>query len=59
MSDESTNKAIEHHEPSAESLQAMPEITPDRFRRRTGRGHHRHRSVGEIVTIDAPDHLAR
>ncbi len=53
MNEESTNKAIEDDEPSAESLQAMPEIASDRYRRRPGRGHHRQRRVGEIVAIDA------
>jgi hypothetical protein len=31
----------------------MPEIDDQRFRRRSGRGHHAARSAGEIVTIDA------
>ena len=41
------------NEPSAESLDEMPEIDDQRFRRRAGRGHHASRSVGEIVAIDA------
>lgn len=41
------------NEPSAESLEEMPEIDDQRFRRRPGRGHHASRSAGEIVTIDA------
>jgi hypothetical protein len=52
MKDESTKKAIEDSEPSAESLAEMPEINNGRFRRRPGRGHHTSRSVGEIVAID-------
>jgi uncharacterized protein (DUF4415 family) len=40
-------------DPTAESLEEMPEINDERFRRRPGRGHHVDRSVGEIVTIDA------
>ena len=40
-------------DPSAESLEEMPELDDERFRRRPGRGHHAHRSAGEIVTIDA------
>ena len=40
-------------EPSAESLEEMPEITDEHFRRRPGRGHHAHRNVGEIIAIDA------
>ena len=40
-------------EPSAESLQEMPEIDDQRFRRRPGRGHHTARDVGQIVKIDA------
>jgi len=39
-------------EPSATSLEEMPEINEPRFRRRPGRGHHASRSVGEIVAID-------
>jgi hypothetical protein len=41
-------------EPTAESLEEMPEIDDERFRRRSGRGHHAHRSAGEIIAID-PD----
>jgi hypothetical protein len=41
------------NEPSAESLEEMPEVDDQRFRRRPGRGNHASRSVGEIVTIDA------
>ncbi len=40
-------------DPSAESLEEMPEIDDERFRRRPGRGHHVERSAGEIVTIEA------
>jgi hypothetical protein len=52
MNGESTKKAIDESEPTAESLAEMPEINDARFRRRTGRGHHQARSVGEIVAID-------
>lgn len=52
MSDESTKKATEETEPSAESLTEMPEINDRRFRRIPGRGHHATRSAGEIVAID-------
>ncbi len=41
-------------EPSAESLEEMPEVNDARFKRRPGRGHHVERSAGEIVAID-PD----
>lgn len=41
------------NEPSAASLEEMPEISEPRFRRRSGRGHHAGHSVGEIVAIDA------
>lgn len=41
------------NDPSAESLEEMPEINDERFRRRLGRGHHVERGAGEIVTIDA------
>jgi hypothetical protein len=41
------------NEPSAESLEEMPEINEPRFRRRPGRGQHVGRSVGEIIAIDA------
>ena len=40
-------------DPITESLEEMPEINDERFRRRPGRGHHAHRSAGEIVAIDA------
>jgi hypothetical protein len=39
-------------EPSVESLEEMPEIDDQRFRRLPGRGHHVNRSLGEIVAID-------
>jgi hypothetical protein len=41
-------------DPSPESLEEMPEVNDERFRRRPGRGHHVDRSAGEIVAID-PD----
>jgi hypothetical protein len=41
------------NEPSIESLDEMPEVDDQRFRRRPGRGHHASRSAGEIVAIDA------
>ena len=41
------------NDPSAESLEEMPELNDERFQRRPGRGHHADRSAGEIVTIDA------
>lgn len=41
------------NEPSAASLEEMPEISEPRFRRRPGRGHHAGRSVTDIVVIDA------
>lgn len=50
MNDDSMKKPSE---PSAASLEKMPEISEPRFRRRPGRGHHTGRSVGEIVAIDA------
>jgi len=50
MNDDSMKKPSE---PSATSLEEMPEISEPRFRRRPGRGHHTGRSVGEIVAIDA------
>ena len=53
MNDEATKKASDPPEPSAESLEQMPEIDEQRFRRRPGRGHHVGRSVGEIVAIDS------
>ena len=40
-------------EPSATSLEEMPEIDDARFTRRPGRGHHADRRTGEVVTIDA------
>ena len=40
-------------DPSAESLEEMPEIDDERFERRPGRGHHTQRSAGEVVMIDA------
>lgn len=39
-------------EPSAESLEEMPEIDDERFRRRPGRGHHADRKTNQIVAID-------
>jgi carbamoylphosphate synthase large subunit len=53
MRDESTKKAIEHVEPTKDSIEAMPEIADKRFRRRPGRGHHAAKSVGEVIAIDA------
>ena len=50
MNDDGMKK---QNDPSAESLEEMPEINDERFRRRPGRGHHVDRSAGEIVTIDA------
>ena len=38
--------------PSEESLEQMPEIDDERFRRRPGRGHRAQLTVGSIVTID-------
>lgn len=52
MSDDSTKKASESAEPSAESLDEMPELSEARFRRRAGRGHHVGRSLGNIVLVD-------
>ena len=40
-------------EPSAASLEEMPEVDDERFRRRPGRGHHTTRAAGEVVVIDA------
>jgi hypothetical protein len=40
------------NEPSAASLEEMPEIAEPRFQRRPGLGHHAGRSVGEIIAID-------
>ena len=53
MSDESTKTASKQGEPSQASLDEMPEIDEQRFRRRPGRGHHTARRTGEIVIIDA------
>ena len=50
MNDDAMKK---QDEPSPESLEEMPEIDDQRFRRRPGRGHHANRSTGEVVTIDA------
>jgi hypothetical protein len=50
MNDDAMKKQTD---PSAESLQEMPEIDDERFRRRPGRGHHVDRTAGEIVMIDA------
>ena len=41
------------NDPSAASLEEMPEISEPRFRRRPGRGHDIGCDVGEIVAIDA------
>jgi hypothetical protein len=51
MNDDAMKK---QDEPSPESLEEMPEIDDQRFRRLPGRGHHVNRSPGEIVAID-PD----
>ena len=51
MNDDAMKK---QDEPSPESLEEMPEIDDQRFRRLPGRGHHANRSLGEIVAID-PD----
>jgi hypothetical protein len=53
VSTERADSMNKQNDPSVESLQEMPEINDDRFRRRPGRGHHAERAVGEIVTIDA------
>lgn len=50
MNDDAMKK---QNDPSAESLEEMPEINDQRFRRRPGRGHHVDRSSGGIVMIDA------
>ena len=50
MNDDAMKK---QNDPNAESLEEMPEINDERFRRRPGRGHHAERSTGEVVTIDA------
>jgi hypothetical protein len=44
--------ASDPKEPTSASLEEMPEIDDERFRRRPGRGHHVDRSAGGIVTID-------
>jgi hypothetical protein len=54
MSDASTKKTPEPIEPSAESLEEMPEIDPSKLRRRPGRGHHAHLRGSELVAVD-PD----
>ena len=51
MNDDAMKK---QDESSPESLEEMPEIDDQRFRRLPGRGHHVNRSLGEIVAID-PD----
>ena len=53
MSDASTNKTPDPTEPSAESLEEMPEIDLSKLRRRPGRGHHAHLRTGELVAVDA------
>ena len=53
MNSDSMKKANEPRGPSDASLEEMPEIDEQRFRRRPGRGHHVNRSTGEVVTIDA------
>jgi hypothetical protein len=50
MNDDAMKK---QNDPSAESLEEMPEINDERFRRLPGRGNHVERRVGGIVTIDA------
>lgn len=49
MNDDAMKK---QDEPSPESLEEMPELDDQRFRRLPGHGHHVNRSLGEIVTID-------
>jgi hypothetical protein len=49
MNDDAMKK---QDEPSPESLEEMPEIDDQRFRRLPGRGHHVNRSPGAIVAID-------
>jgi len=49
MNDDAMKK---QDEPSAESLEEMPEIDDHRFRRLPGRGHHVNRSLGAIVAIE-------
>lgn len=53
MNHDSMKKANERAEPTQAALEEMPEVNEQRFRRRPGRGHHAHRSTGEIVIIDA------
>ena len=53
LRDKNDDAMKKQNEPTAESLEEMPEIDDQRFRRRPGRGHHTGRSAGEIVTIDA------
>ncbi len=53
MSDASTKQTPEPVEPSAESLEEMPEIDLQKLRRRPGRGHHAHLRGGELVAVDA------
>lgn len=53
MNDDSMKKANEQQEPTQASLEEMPEINEQRFRRRSGRGHHADRNTGEIVVVDA------
>jgi hypothetical protein len=50
MNDDAMKKQTD---PTAKSLEEMPEINDERFRRRPGRGHHVGRNAGEIVAIDA------
>jgi hypothetical protein len=54
MNDDAMKKPTE---PTDASLEEMPELDDERFRRRPGRGHHAQRSAGEIIAID-PDLLA-
>ena len=42
-------------DPSATSLEAMPEIAEPRFRRRPGCAHHTSRSVGAVLSRLVPD----
>lgn len=51
MNDDAMKKPTE---PTDASLDEMPELDDERFRRRPGRGHHVQRSAGEIIAID-PD----
>ena len=52
LRDKNDDAMKKQNEPSAESLEEMPEIDDERFRRLPGRGHHVSRSLGEIVAID-------